>query len=256
MIETPIQTDQIPAIDHAEAMRLTEVENARFNSALRGLTDEQWQAATDCTGWTVRDIAVHLVASAQAQANPIEFVRQVIAGRPLTAEIGGEHWVDGVNEAQLRARADWTSAEVPDRWERHAAAALKARRRLPGPIRALPVLPIGTGLGVHIGWQPLRYLFDMGFTRDVWMHRMDIARAAGVAPELTAEHDGRIVADILAEWAQRHGEPFTLTLTGPAGGEFRAGEGGEPQSVDAVEFARIISGRAEGPGVLRHKLPL
>jgi hypothetical protein len=127
---------------------------------------------------------------------------------------------------------------------------------MPAPVRALPVLPIGTGLGVRVGWQPLRYLVDMGFTRDVWMHRIDIARAAGVAPELTAAHDGRIVADILAEWSARHGEPFRLTLTGPAGGEFRGGEGGEQQTVDAVEFARILSGRAEGPGILRHKLPL
>jgi hypothetical protein len=127
---------------------------------------------------------------------------------------------------------------------------------MPAPVRALPVLPIGTGLGVHIGWQPLGYLFDMGFTRDVWMHRIDIARAAGIAPVLTAEHDGRIIQDILAEWSRRHGRPYTLTLTGPAGGEFHAGAGGQPQTVDAVEFARILSGRAEGPGILRNKLPL
>jgi len=88
------------------------------------------------------------------------------------------------------------------------------------------------------------------------MHRIDIARAAGIPPELTSEHDGRIVADLLAEWSGRHGQTYTLTLTGPAGGEFRAGTGGEPQTVDAVEFARILSGRAEGPGILRHKLPL
>ena len=49
---------------------------------------------------------------------------------------------------------------------------------MPAPVRALPVLPLGTGLGVHVGWQPLRYLFDMGFTRDAWVHRIDIARAA------------------------------------------------------------------------------
>jgi hypothetical protein len=204
----------------------------------------------------VRDVVVHLVASAQAQANPIEFLRQLRAGRPLTAQIGGHHWVDGLNEAQLRARTDWTVRTLPERWERHAAAALKARRRMPAPIRALPVLPIGTGLGVHIGWQPLRYLFDMGFTRDVWMHRIDIARAAGVAPELTPEHDGRIVADILAEWSRRHGQPYTLSLTGPAGGDFCAGTEGDTQTVDAVEFARVLSGRAEGAGILRHKLPL
>lgn len=256
MIQTPTEADQIRAVDHVEAMRLTEAENARLLAQLRGLTDDQWQAATDCAGWTVRDVVVHLIASAQSQANPIEFLRQVVAGRRLRAQIGGQHWVDGVNEAQLRARTDWTAAALPGLWERHAAGALRARRRMPAPIRALPVLPIGTGLGVHIGWQPLRYLFDLGFTRDVWMHRIDIARAAGIAPELTPEHDGRIVADILAEWSRRHGEAYSLTLTGPAGGGFRAGEGGDSQTVDAVEFARILSGRGEGPGILRHKLPL
>jgi uncharacterized protein (TIGR03083 family) len=250
------RADEIPAIGHAEAMRLTAAENARLLAQLRGLAGGQWQAATDCTGWTVRDVVVHLVASAQAQANPVEFARQVLAGRRLTAEIGGRHWVDGLNEAQLRARTDWTPAALPDAWERHSAAALTARRRMPAPIRALPVLPIGTALGVRIGWQPIGYLFDIGFTRDVWMHRVDIARAAGIAPELTPEHDGRIVADIVAEWSRRHGQPYALTLTGPAGGEFRGGTGGEPQTVDAVEFVRVLSGRAEGPGILRHKLPL
>jgi uncharacterized protein (TIGR03083 family) len=256
MIPTAQRPDQIPTVGHAEAMRLTAAENARLLAQLRGLTHQQWTAATDCTGWTVRDVTVHLIASAQAQAHPVEFARQAIIGRRLTAEIGGSHWVDGMNEAQLRARNDWTPAVLPDRWERHSFAALKARRRMPAPVRALPLLPIGTALGVHVGWQPLSYLFDMGFTRDVWMHRLDIARAAGVPAEMTPEHDGRIVADIVAEWSRRHGQPYTLTLTGPAGGEFRAGTGGDPQTVDAVEFVRILSGRADGPGILRHKLPL
>ena len=256
MMQTPVRTEDIPAIGHAEAMRLTEAENARLLTQLRALTPEQWQAPTDCTGWTVRDVVVHLIGSAEGQASPIEFLRQVRAGRPLTKEIGGVHWVDGLNEAQLRARADWQPADLPELWERHSAAALKARRRMPAFARALPLLPIGTGLGVEIGWQPLRYLFDMGFTRDVWMHRIDIAQATGVGPELSAEHDGRILADVLAEWARRHGQPFTLTLTGPAGGTYSAGDGGSPQDVDAVEFARILSGRAEGRGILRHKLPL
>jgi uncharacterized protein (TIGR03083 family) len=256
MISTSLPTERIAAIDHDEAMRLTAEENARLLRQLQGLTDDQWQAATDCTRWNVRDVVVHLIASAQAQASPIEFARQVIAGRPLTAQIGGQHWVDGLNEAQLRRRSDWTPAILPAAWERHSASALRARRRMPAAIRALPLLPLGTALGVHAGWQPLGYLFDMGFTRDVWMHRMDICRAAGIEPELTSEHDGRIVADILAEWSRRHGQPYELTLTGPAGGRFRSGTGGASQTVDAVEFARILSGRADGDGVLRHKLPL
>ncbi len=255
-MKTDTDAKTIPRIKHAEAMQIAAVENARLGALLRELASSAWDQPTDCTGWTVRDVVVHLAASAQAQANPIEFARQVAAGRPLTAQIGGNHWVDGLNEAQLRARTDWTPAMLPDLWDRHSAAALTARRRLPAPIRALPLLPFGSPLDVHIGWQPLRYLFDVGFTRDTWMHRIDITRAAGTAPELSADHDGRIIADMVAEWSSRHRQPYTLTLTGPAGGHFESGEGAQPLSTDAVEFTRILSGRAEGPGVLRHKLPL
>jgi uncharacterized protein (TIGR03083 family) len=255
MTQTFRPVDRIPSIDHAEAMRLTATENNRLLTQLRCLTDDQWQAPTDCARWSVRDIVVHLIASAQSQASPVEFVRQVRAGRPLTAEIGGDHWVDGVNEAQLRARTGWDRSSLPGRWEQHSAAALTARRRMPGAVRALPLLPLGTAMGVRMGWKPIGYLAGIGFTRDVWMHRMDIARAAGIQPELTAEHDGRIVADIVAEWAGLHGEPFALVLTGPAGGAFQTVDG-DPETVDAVDFARILSGRAEGSGVLRHKLPL
>ena len=110
-----------------------------------------------------------------------------------------------MNEAQLRARRQWTPAGCyPSCGTATPAAALKTRRRLPAPIRALPLLPTGTALDVRIGWQPMRYLFDMGFTRDVWMHRIDITRAAGAPPQVTTEHDARIIADIVAEWSHRH----------------------------------------------------
>ena len=259
MIQTPQRADKVPPVRHREAMQLTATENTRLLTQLNGLTAAQWRAPTECTRWTVRDIVVHLIASAEGQASPVEFIRQVRSGRRLMKEINGQHWVDGLNEAQLRARAEWTPVMLPGLWERCSAAALRARQRLPAPIRALPILPIGTGLGVDIGWQPLRYLFDIGFTRDVWMHRIDIARAIGIEPQLTPEHDGRILADIVAEWSRRHAQPYTLTLTGPAGGWFRAGAGDQPgraQTVDAVEFAAIISGRVTGTGILHHKLPL
>jgi uncharacterized protein (TIGR03083 family) len=253
---TSVSAPDIPRIRHAEAMRLTATENARLLDQVRQLGPAEWSAATDCPRWTVRDMVVHLIASAQAQANPVEFARQVLTGRKLTAQIGGEHWVDGLNEAQQRARRDWTPDQLPQRWEKAAAAALTARRRMPAPVRALPLLPMGTALGTDLGWKPLGYLFDMGFTRDVWAHRVDIARAVGRPMTLTAEHDGRIVADILAEWAHLHDDPFTLELTGPAGGTYTARGGAAPVSLDAVEFVRILSGRGEGDGALGHKLPL
>ena len=99
------------------------------------------------------------------------------------------------------------------------------------------------------------YLFDVIHTRDPWMHRIDICRATGREPVLSAGHDGRILADVVADWASRHGQPFTLTLTGPAGGSFRAGESGPDLELDAVEFARILSGRGRAPGLLATAVP-
>jgi hypothetical protein len=54
----------------------------------------------------------------------------------------------------------------------------------------------------------------------------------------------------VADWATRHQQPFTLELTGPAGGTFTAGTGGEHLRIDAVEFCRTLSGRVPGTGLL------
>ena len=87
------------------------------------------------------------------------------------------------------------------------------------------------------------------------MHRVDISRVTGRSLVLTPEHDGRIVADVVAEWARRHGCSFRLELTGPAGGTFIKGDGGEAITLDAVEFCRILSGRAVGAGLLTQEVP-
>ena len=99
------------------------------------------------------------------------------------------------------------------------------------------------------------YLLDVILTRDTWMHRVDIARATGRALVLTPDHDGRLVADVVAEWARRHGRPFTLSLEGPAGGVYTSGAGGEAIALDPVEFCRILSGRGQGTGLLTQQVP-
>jgi len=119
-----------------------------------------------------------------------------------------------------------------------------------GAITALP-LPFGSPLGIR----PLGYLMGRIYTRDAWMHRVNLARATGRELALSAEHDGRIVADVVDEWAGLHGEPFRLTLTGLAGGTFSQGVGGEAYALDAVEFCRRLSGRSPGDGLLGHRVP-
>ncbi len=102
--------------------------------------------------------------------------------------------------------------------------------------------------GVDEPWT-LGYLVDVILTRDPWTHRMDLCRALGREPELSAEHDGVLVADVVAEWAHRHGKDFALQLSGPAGGSWTVGTDGPRLELDAMDFCRVLSKRTGTVGL-------
>jgi hypothetical protein len=120
--------------------------------------------------------------------------------------------------------------------------AVKGRWRTPPPARYLPI-----PFGPPIGWTSLKYLLDVGFTRDVWAHRIDLSKATGREMYLPADHDGRLVADIVGEWASIYDQPFELVLEGPAGGKFSLGTDGERVEIDAIDFIRVLSGAFPEP---------
>ena len=255
MNQTPTATvdvSSIRRIDHDEAMQITAVENRKFGTLMESLTPTQWSTPTECTLWDVRAMAAHLVGSAVSQASPREFLRQKRGGKPICKELGSPFWWDGMNELQVRERSSSTTEQLIAEWNTASAKALKSRTKMPRPIAGLKVL----NLPEPVGRQPLSYLFDIGFTRDVWAHRIDIAHALAIEPDHDADHDGRILADIVAEWAATHGEPFTLVLDGAAGGTFVHGVGGEAVQLSVVDFVRTLAERTTGSGVLRHTLPL
>lgn len=252
MTMSTVDVTKVARIKHAEAMRIAVVERDKFGAALRELRPGDWTKPTDCSRWDVRALAAHVVGSAAGQASPREFIRQVRAGRPVVAEIGAEYWWDGMNEIHVRDRVGLSRHELIAEWDQTSERALRARRRLPRPIARLPLL----NLPEPVGRKPVAYLFDMGFTRDTWMHRVDLTHAADTTFDADAEHDGRIIADLVAEWATTHGEPFVLELSGPAGATFSSGAGGEHVQIDAIEFCRTLAGRVAGEGILRHPLPL
>lgn len=132
-----------------------------------------------------------------------------------------------------------------------ASRALAARRAMPAGFRATPYDPAIPG---EPPWT-FGYLFDVIHTRDPWMHRVDISRATGHRMRLSADHDGRLIADAVADWARRHERPFTLRLGGPAGGGYHRGEGGAVISIDSVEFCRMLSGRAPGSDLFGVAVP-
>jgi uncharacterized protein (TIGR03083 family) len=240
-----------PRITRDEARRLAEEEFVRFAHTAGSLTAEEWAMATDCTGWDVRKVALHVLGSGDAQASAKEFLHQFRRGLPLNREIDSHHWVDGLNELEIRERQQLSNDELTARLTEIGPRAVTGRWRTPPPMRYLPI-----PFGPPIGWAPLKYLLDVGFTRDVWVHRIDIHQAIGRPMTITADHDGRLVADIAAEWAGTHGDPFELILDGPAGGKFTQGIGGERIEIDALDFIRTVSGRLPGTGVLSHPLPL
>ncbi|HZP28055.1 MAG TPA: maleylpyruvate isomerase family mycothiol-dependent enzyme [Acidimicrobiia bacterium] len=256
MTTTSIDATSIPRIGHDEAMRITAVEFDRMLTLLGELEGDDWRRQTDNDEWDVRATALHVLGAAEANASLRENLSQFTRGRRLFKQIGGHHWVDGINEIQIRDRAGLTDHQITERLAAAAPRAVKVRSRIPAPIRKLRVVDFGP----VIGRQTVGYLMDMVYTRDVWMHRVDIARATDRKVEVTADHDGRIVADMVAEWAALFDEPFSLDLLGVAGGSYHRsapdGSDGEHVAVDAVEFVRTISGRAEGTGLLSHPLPL
>ena len=238
-------------ITRPEARVLAEEEFARFAELVASLTPEEWATPTDCTGWDVRKMALHVLGSGDAQASVREFMHQMRRGLPLNQQIDSHHWVDGLNELQIRERDHLTNDELVARLAAIGPKAVRGRWRTPPPMRYLPI-----PFGPPVGWEPLKYLLDLGFTRDVWAHRIDIHAAIGRPMRLTADHDGRLVADIVAEWADLHGEPFELVLDGPAGGKFSRGIDGDRVEIDALDFIRTLSGRLPATGVLRNPLPL
>ena len=248
-VRTPFRTPfRAPALDRRTAMRLAEAEYGRYLDLIRALDDDDWTRRTECPAWDVRAMTAHVLGMAEMVASVREQLRQNLAA----GRAGGG--IDALTGLQVRERADLGPAELIDRLTRMAPRAARGRRRIPAPVRLLPI-PEKQVVGGEREWWSIGFLTDVVLTRDTWMHRGDVARATGRALPLTPDHDGVLVADVVAEWAARHGRPYRLHLTGPAGGAWSAGDGGPEIELDAVEFCRVLSGRAPGDGLLTQQVP-
>jgi uncharacterized protein (TIGR03083 family) len=245
---TIVRPSRAAVLDRVTAMALAATEYGRFADLLGTLGPTDWVRRTDCPDWDVRAMAGHVLGMAQMVAAVRSFVAQNVAA---TRAGGG---IDALTAVQVRTTARLSPEELVDRFSDVGPRAVRGRRRLSRTIGSLPV-PETQVVGEQRERWTFGFLFDVVLTRDTWMHRTDISRTVGRELELTAEHDGVLVADVVAEWAQRHGRPYRLRLTGPAGGEWAAGESGEELELDAVDFCRLLSGRGSGPGLLAQQVP-
>jgi uncharacterized protein (TIGR03083 family) len=242
--ELAIDVRAIEPIGHSEGLRLAETEYQRVLDVVRSLSLDDWDRPTDCSAWSVKDIVVHLIGAAEGIGSFRELVHQAAAARRLPKAMS---MTDRVNQVQVMDRRAMPIQELPERLATAFQKGLKGRGRIPALLRRIPI-PAD-----EFGRVPFGLLTDVIYTRDAFIHRVDISRAAGKPIVVTPEHAGRIFADVVRDWLSKHGRPVRLELEGAAGGAYQA-ENGPVIRLDAVEFCRVVSGRESGADVLKTRV--
>lgn len=131
---------------------------AKFDRTVALISDDQWQAPTPCTAWTVRDLLNHLVSEQL-------WVPLLLDGATI-AEVGN------------RFDGDQLGADPEHAWTEAAGAAREAWTA-PGATERIVHLSYHDVPASEYGWQ---------MTLDLAVHGWDLARAIGaderIEPEL------------------------------------------------------------------------
>lgn len=233
----------IRSLTHDEATQLARTEFQRVLALLESLEGEDWTQQTYCTEWKVRDMLAHLAGSVTASTSLGKFLHYY-PRNPYLKEM--DNPADAANRLQVEERQHLTAAQVIDEFRRNGPVAIEKRSRLPWLVRALP-LPMGEGIGL----KSVGYLMDVIYPRDEWMHRYDICAATGKRMVVTPEHDGRMVALVVEELAQKLKKSMAqrtllLRLDGEIGGDYLFGVGHEADctlEMDVFTFALRSSER-------------
>ena len=178
MTMTTTDVTTIAPFTHDEAMRLQAHELERLLGLLRSLDDAAWTAATDCPAWDVRAMCQHVLGVCEAGASMRENVHQMRRARSYRKQQGGPLEA-ALSAVQVRERAQLTPAQVVERLSVVAPKTVRGRTRVPALARYYAKLKVDGP--VYETWK-LGYLVDTIYLRDLWMHRVDVARASGPAP--------------------------------------------------------------------------
>ena len=233
--DVPVST--IPPIDAAESERLYAELTQSMTALLGGLSPEQWEAQTDCELWRVRDMIAHLTGWSEAFVSARELAHQSTGALRRRGELGNV--VDAQNQVQVDDRRSISTGELLERFSSKAPRAAGRRRALSRAIGWLPAYVPYLG-----GWVDLRYVSNVIFLRDIYMHRIDIARATGI-PYQAGPADQRVFDDIVRDWFERSGARARLEIDGALRGRYVApAEPIATLSADGVEFTRMLFGRA------------
>lgn len=254
----PMTTSQLSGVEiapltHDEAMQMSTEELRRFQALVGSLSDADWSQSTACDLWTVKDIVAHQAAHVRGFTSLGSFLGQLSPRllRPYLKQ--GMSMLDAWNQSQVDLRRDATPAQLIAEINDHTTASLRGRDRIPAFVRSITLPAPGLDQPRSMG-----YVFDLIYTRDMWMHRMDICVATGRTMTIDSDHDRRIVALIVRDLAEkaRHGlkgRGALLELTGPAGDSYHIG--GQPSTeatvtLDVPTLALLTSGREKAVAIM------
>lgn len=237
---------QIPELHREEVIPMAREELNRFLALLEALSPDDWQKPTECTLWSVKDIVAHQGSHVYSLTRVGELLDQFNPLQALDYLKKGMSPLDAANQRQVDKRTNWTSAQLIAEIRDNSEKSLVERQRFPRLLRALATPPVpGTDKWIGIG-----YLLDNIYTRDMWMHRLDIAHATGREMLQNTGHDGRITALAMLDLAKtlapklKH-RAIIYHLSGKAGGEWQiANAAAEARiSLDTLVFHRIAACR-------------
>lgn len=235
----------IPSLTHPEAAEMATVELERFLACVEAFAPADWEQPTACPLWNVRQVVAHVTGAAAAYARWSEFKRQYSPFVQRPYRQAGFSLLDALNQIQVDDRSVATPAALIAELCEVGPRAIATRKRLPAIVRAMRLpLPL-------LGVVPLGYATDLIYTRDMWMHRLDLCRATGKDMIQTAQHDGRVVALVIRDLARRllpklRGDSIVYELAGVAGGTWQIGRRLPPVAtlaMEVVDFNLLASGR-------------
>lgn len=252
----PISASAIARLSREEVIPLAREELARFLTLVETLSPDDWDRPTECSLWTVKDIVAHQASHVFGLTHYREMLDQFfpLNFREYTGK--GMNNLDAANQRQVDQRASWTPEQIIAEIRDNSEASLTGRQRFPILLRWLRI-----GAPGYEGRFSIGELIDNIYTRDMWMHRLDICHATGREMVQTADHDGRITALVVRDLdkhlsAKLNGRGLIYHLTGKAGGEWTVGGGSSSAAVslDVLDFHRLASGRISGQQALQQGL--
>lgn len=187
------------------------------------MRDEEWLLASDCAGWSVRDVYAHMAGSLHGLVDPA-FMRM---GDDLND-------MEAAQEIGVAERRVLPVADIVAEYEEFSAKAIENFVGMQGNEIGEMEIPMGN-LGTH----PLHILAN-AFVFDAYCHlRNDLIAPFGPLdrepPAASAEVLGPIVEWMIAGLPQMCANelafmdrPVELVLDGPGGGRFHIGPEGEP----------------------------